>query len=283
MAGYKYESKGVASAATPMLLFAPAVLFLIVFFFGPLATLLFRSVTDPTVGLQNYTHLLGDETFRRILWLTLVFSGCITLCTLLVGFPVAWYIAIAPKVRANAVLAVVVLSMWSSALARIYAWLVLLQDGGPINSLLISTGLASGPVPLVHNTVGGLIGMTYIMLPFMIMPIYATANNIDAALMSAAAICGGNPFYIFRRVLLPLTAPGIGTGCVMVFVLSLGYFIVPAMLGSSQQIVMSGFVYSEIQNQLDWGTGSAAAFILLAVTLAIYALYYVLMRPDAKR
>jgi putative spermidine/putrescine transport system permease protein len=251
---------------------APAVLLLTLFFALPVIGLLLRSVTEPHFGLQNYAELFATSTYARVLFNTFLVAGVVTLFALLLGFPVAWLLAIMPQRWAGIVFAVILLSMWTNLLARTYAWMVLLQRTGVINKTLMALGLISEPLPLVNNLTGVTIGMVYIMLPFIILPLHATLRAIDPAILNAAALCGAGRWQVFRRVLLPLSAPGAAAGALMVFVMSLGYFVTPSLLGGTANMMLAGMIAQLIQSLLNWGLGGAAAFILLSVTLAIYAL-----------
>ncbi|WP_119388437.1 ABC transporter permease [Taklimakanibacter lacteus] len=250
----------------------PALLLLAFFFVLPVLALLLRSITEPELGLQNYAELFATSTYARVLFNTFLVAGVVTLFSLLLGFPVAWLLAIMPQRWARIVFAVILLSMWTNLLARTYAWMVLLQRTGVINKMLMATGLVSEPLPLVNNLTGVTIGMVYIMLPFIILPLHATLRAIDPAILNAAALCGAGRWQIFRRVLVPLSAPGAAAGALMVFVMSLGYFVTPSLLGGTANMMLAGMIAQLIQSLLNWGLGGAAAFILLTVTLAIYAL-----------
>ena len=251
---------------------APALLLLAFFFVLPVLALLLRSITEPQFGLQNYAELFATSTYARVLFNTFLVAGVVTLFSLLLGFPVAWLLAIMPQRWANIVFAIILLSMWTNLLARTYAWMVLLQRTGVINKSLMALGVIDEPLPLVNNLTGVTIGMVYIMLPFIILPLHATLRAIDPAILNAAALCGAGRWQIFRRVLLPLSAPGAAAGALMVFVMSLGYFVTPSLLGGTANMMLAGMIAQLIQSLLNWGLGGAAAFILLSVTLAIYAL-----------
>ena len=170
-------------------------------------------------------------------------------------------------------LAILLMSMWTSLLARTYAWLVLLQKTGVINRVLTFLGVIDQPLALVNNLTGVVIGMTYIMLPFVILPLRATLSAIDPALMHAGAICGAGSFRLFRSVLLPLSLPGIGAAGLMVFVMSLGYYITPALLGGTANMMLAELIAQTVQSFLNWGLGAAAAVILLAATMLLYAVH----------
>ena len=251
----------------------PALVFLFVVFVAPLAILFLRSVTDPEPGVGNYAALVTDITYLTVLRNTIVVSIVVTVTALLLSYPVAWFLVICPPGWMRLVFAIILLSMWTNLLARTYAWLVLLQNTGAINHFLMWIGVIDEPVALVNNMIGVVVGMTYIMLPFMILPLHATISAIDPALMQAAAITGARPWRILRSVLLPLSLPGISAGCIMVFVMSLGYYITPALLGGPSDMMIAVLIAQQVQQMLNWGLGSAAAFILLAITLVIYFLY----------
>jgi len=251
----------------------PAFIFLFVAFVVPLASLLLRSVTDPELGIGNYTKLLGDITYRRVLINTFTVAGVVTLVTLLLGYPVAWLLVILPTRVSRWFFAIILLSMWTNLVARTYAWMVLLQRKGVINQTLIDWGLIDKPLPLIKNLTGVTIGMTYIMLPFVILPLVTSLRAMEPALMQAAAISGARPSQIFFRVMLPLSLPGVGAGGLMVFVMALGYYVTPTLLGGTSNMMLAELITTQVQSLLNWGLGSAAAFILLAVTLALYFVY----------
>ena len=253
-------------------LLVPALLLLLIFFLLPLLSLLLRSVLDPTPGLNNYAQLLGSTTYLRVFGNTFLVATVVTAATLAIGFPTAWLLAIAPRKLSSLLFAILLLSMWTNLLARTFAWMVLLQQTGPINRLLMALGIVSEPLTLVNNLVGVTIGMTYIMLPFLVMPLHATLRSIDPSTLRAAAICGASHWQAFWRVLVPLAMPGVASGALMVFVMALGYFVTPALLGGASYMMLAELIAQLVQQLLNWGLAGAAAFVLLAVTLALYAL-----------
>ncbi|MGH6941850.1 ABC transporter permease [Hypericibacter sp.] len=251
----------------------PAFFFLFFLFVVPLSVLLLRSVTDPVPGLGNYVELLTDETYARVLFNTFMVAGIVTVVSLLLGYPVAWLLVILPSRVSRWLFAILLLSMWTNLVARTYAWLVLLQRTGVINRALMAIGVTDHPIPLVNNLIGVTIGMTYIMLPFVVFPLQTRLATLDPAIMQVAAISGARPSQVFFRVLLPLSLPGIYAGGLMVFVMALGYYVTPAMLGGTSNMMLAELIGVQVQTLLNWGLGSAAAFILLSVTLVLYALY----------
>jgi len=257
----------------------PAFLLLACFFVVPVVMLLLRSVTEPTFGLHNYAELLGGATYLKVFVNTFVVATIVTLVSLLLGYPLAWLLAIMPQRWARVILGIIVLSMWTNLLARTYAWMVLLQRTGLINKWLMAMGLTEQPIALVNNLIGVCIGMTYIMLPFIILPLMGVLRSIDPSILRAAALCGASKWQCFSRVLLPLSLPGIATGTLMVFVMSLGYFVTPALLGGTANMMLAELVAQFVQSLVNWGMGGAAALLLLLVTLSLYAVQLRFFNP----
>ncbi|AVA24946.1 ABC transporter permease [Rhizobium sp. NXC24] len=267
------ETATTSKAARPAGLgeIMPALIFVGIFFIVPVVALLLRSVLEPVVGFGNYAELLGSATYLKIFANTFIVSGLVTAISLLIGFPVAWTLAIMPTRLASVIFAVLLLSMWTNLLARTYAWMVLLQRTGLINKMLIGMGLIDRPLPLVNNLTGVTIGMTYIMLPFIILPLYGVIKKIDPAILQAAALCGANRWQCLTRVLLPLAARGMVAGALMVFVMSLGYYVTPSLLGGTANMMLAELIAQFVQSLVNWGMGGAAALVLLVVTLSLYA------------
>jgi putative spermidine/putrescine transport system permease protein len=249
----------------------PALVLLLLFFVVPVVILLTRSVTDPSLGFGNYVALLGSLTYLKIFLNTFLVAGLVTVISLIIGFPVAWALAIMPGWIASVVFAILLLSMWTNLLARTYAWMVLLQRTGVINKILMGLHLIDKPLALVNNLTGVTIGMTYIMLPFIILPLYGVIRKIDPAILQAAALCGASRWQCLVRVLLPLALPGMAAGALMVFVMSLGYFVTPALLGGTANMMLAELIAQFVQSLVNWGMGGAAALVLLVVTLLLYA------------
>ncbi|MFC6486359.1 ABC transporter permease [Nitratireductor sp. GCM10026969] len=267
-----YRTRGTVRLPAGIGGITPALLLVLLFFVVPVLSLLLRSVMEPEPGLQNYAELFADGTYATVFFNTFLVASVVTAVTVLIAFPVAWLLAIAPPALGAIVFGVIILSMWTNLLARTYAWMVLLQRTGVINKALMTLGIIDQPLPLINNLTGVTIGMVYIMLPFMILPLVATMRSIDPMTLRAAALCGASPFQVFRRILLPLSLPGIAAGALMVFVMSLGYFVTPALLGGTSNMMLAEMIAQLIQSLLNWGLGSAAAFVLLVVTMVLYAL-----------
>jgi putative spermidine/putrescine transport system permease protein len=251
---------------------APALLLIVLFFVVPIASLLLRSVLEPSPGIGNYAELFGSWTYVRIFANTFLVSALVTLLSVVIGFPVAWLLAIIPNRWGSVLFAIILLSMWTNLLARTYAWMVLLQRTGVINKTLMGLGLIDQPLVMVNNLIGVTIGMTYIMLPFIILPLRGVIKGIEPGILQAAALCGATKWQSLWRVLIPLALPGIASGALMVFVMSLGYFVTPALLGGTANMMVAEMIAQFVQSLVNWGMGGAAALVLLVVTLLLYAI-----------
>jgi putative spermidine/putrescine transport system permease protein len=249
------------------LLAVPAVVFLAIFFLIPLVVMGVRSVTDPPgAGLDNYSRFFAEPAYVHVLTNTFWIALLATVTCLVIGYPFAYLMTIVPGRVAGLLLIAVLLPFWSSLLVRTFAWQVLLRDTGVINRFLLDLGLIREPLTLIRTTGGVIIGMSHILLPFMVLPLYAVMRRIDPELGRAAANLGAPPMSAFVRVFLPLSVPGVAAGTLLVFVLALGFYITPAILGSPRETMISAFIAEQIQQRLNWGLGSAMAVILMAVT-----------------
>ena len=251
------------------LLALPGIVFLVLFFLLPLVIMALRSVTDP--GPENYLIFTRSAAYGRVLGTTLWTSVLVTVVCLLIGYPYAYVMHHAGPRLATVLGVAVLLPFWSSLLVRTYACTVLLQTTGVINSFLRGIGLIDEPIQLMRNTLGVQIGMSYILLPFMVLPIYAVMRRIDPDLTPAAAGLGAGPITAFRRVFLPLSLPGVFAGVLLVFVLALGFYITPALLGSPSNTMLSELIVLQIQRELKFGVGAALGMVLLALTLVLLA------------
>ena len=209
--------------------------------------------------------------FTRTLWI----SALITLLCTLLGFPVAYLLATIPTRIANLLMILVLLPFWTSLLVRTTSWIVLLQTHGPINDLLVFLGMIDedGRIRMIYNMVGTVIAMTHILLPFTILPIYSVMKNIPPSYMRAAISLGANWWSAFRRVYMPLTLPGIGAGGLLVFILAIGYYITPALVGGSSGQLISNLIAHHMSTSLNWGLAAALSGLLLALIMSCYWLY----------
>jgi putative spermidine/putrescine transport system permease protein len=260
------------------LLMLPCLVFLALVFFVPLVLMGWRSLTDPSPA--NYALFIQSSLYRNVLWTTIWTSLVVTVVCFLLGYPYAYMMnVVGPKLAA--VLGVLLLlPFWSSFLVRSYAWMVLLQDTGVINQSLIGIGVIDQPIQLMRNSLGVAIGLTHIFLPFMVLPIYAAMRRVDPDLVPAAGTLGAKPLTAFRKVFFPLTLGGVYAGCLLVFVLALGFYITPALLGSPRNAMYSELVVIQISELLNFGAGSALAIVLLIVTVTILWLGTRVVRLD---
>ena len=215
-----------------------------------------------------------------VLLRTLEISAAVTILTLLLGFPLAYLLASLPTGKGNLLMIMVLLPFWTSLLVRTTAWVVLLQGEGVINSALAWIGIIDHPLELIFNRGGTIVAMTHIQLPFTLLPIYSVMKTISPAYVRAARSLGAGPFLAFWRVYFPQTVPGIAAGCLLTFILSMGYYITPALVGGPADQMMSYFVALFINREINWGMASALGAVLLLVTLLLYFVYNKLVGID---
>jgi putative spermidine/putrescine transport system permease protein len=219
------------------------------------------------------------SAFGRTVWI----SASVTILCLLLGYPVAYLLATLPAANSNRLMLLVIVPFWTSLLVRTTAWYVLLQPGGVINSLMMSLGLVSRPLPLVFNRTGVLIGMTHILLPYMILAIYSVMKGVSPVYMRAAQSLGAHPVTAFIRIYMPQTLPGVGAGCFLVFVLALGYYITPALLGGAGDEMISQLIAAQTNEQLNWGLAGALSAYLVIFTALFYFVFNRLVGIDRLR
>ncbi|WP_426935625.1 ABC transporter permease [Pseudomonas fulva] len=234
----------------------------------PLAWLGWMSFLDDggAFTLANYVRLL-KPVYTNSLLTTFQIAFCVTLACVLLGYPLAYLLSQVPERTGQVLMALVLLPFWTSVLVRTYAWLVLLQRQGIINNTMLDLGLIDQPLSLVNNFFGTTVGMVHVMLPFLVLPLYDKMKNIDPQLMSAAANCGASPAQAFRQVFLRLSLPGLASGVTLVFVLSLGFYLTPALLGGGKVAMWSMKISDTISLFGNWGAASALGVTLLIVTL----------------
>lgn len=253
----------------PAWLVLPAILLLVVALGYPLLQVVIRSFTDPEPGLGNYVWFFRRPVNMTVFWRTFEVAGWVTVLCLVLGYPYAWLMtAVGPNMRMLLILCVLV-PFWVSGVVRTLAWVILLQDSGVINKMIMAMGFEK--VRLIRTQTGVVIGMTQVLLPFMIMPLYAVMRGIDLRLVQAARSLGARPVLAFLQVYLPLSLPGVFGGAVIVFILGLGFYITPALLGGPRATMLSTLAQQQVLQQLNWGKGGAMGVILLASTLLLLA------------
>lgn len=255
------------------LLILPTFLFLIIFFIVPLFKVLLNSLYDPTFTLKNYLLFFKEPAYTAVLFNTLRMGILVTLITLVLGYPVAYMLSQVSSRARNILLIFVLLPFWTSFLVRTYAWIVILEKEGVVNRILLSLGIIHEPLQLVHNSVGVMIGLSHVLLPFMILPLFSVMKNIEMDLVKAAQSLGGTPFQSFVKVFFPLSIPGIAAGSILVFIICIGYYVTPALLGGGKDTMISQLIAQQIGEQLNWGFGSAIAVVLLLAVLILLYLF----------
>ena len=220
-----------------------------------------------------------SAAFFKILLRTFEISAIVTVFCLLLGYPLAYWLSRQPARRANLLLILVLLPFWTSLIVRTASWIVLLQSGGLINNSLIDLGILDKPLQLVFNRAGVLISMTHILLPFLILPLYAVMKGIDSRYERAAISLGAHPYTAFRRVYLPQTYAGVTAGALLVFIMAIGYYITPALLGGPGDQMLSYFVAYYTNTTINWGMATALGGQLLIIVLLLYWVYAKISRP----
>jgi putative spermidine/putrescine transport system permease protein len=224
-----------------------------------------------------------QAVFRNVLGRTLWISAVVTLSCLLIGYPVAYYISRQRPAKAGLLLFLVLLPFWTSLLVRTVAWVVLLQREGILNNLFLSLDLVDAPVRMIFNRFAVYVAMVHVLLPFMVLPLFAVMKGISPTYARAASSLGAPPLTAFVRVYFPQTLPGVGAGSLMVFIQALGYYITPALVGGADDQMISYFIAFYASKTVNWGMAAALSLMLLAATLALYAVYDRLIGIDKMR
>jgi putative spermidine/putrescine transport system permease protein/spermidine/putrescine transport system permease protein len=249
----------------------PAVLVVIAIILIPVGWLFYLSFlgSDGSFSLENYQKMIAYKSYARVFITTFQVSILTTLLCILIGYPLAYFLAQLPQRMVAIFMLAVLLPFWTSLLVRTYAWLVLLQKHGLLNDFAIYLGLWDTPLKLVHNLTGTLIGMAHIMLPFLVLPLYGAMRRIEPDAMHAASNLGASPVQAFWRVFFPLSLPGLVAGSLIVFVLCLGFYVTPAVLGGGRVVMVATQITAILEQQYNWGAASALGVVLLVATLAI--------------
>jgi putative spermidine/putrescine transport system permease protein len=247
----------------------PAVLAILIVVFLPifwLSSLSFYNAAG-ALSLENYARIFESALYRRTFVVTFQISIAVTVICVFLGYPLCYWLSKLPDRTAAMLMVFVLVPFWTSVLVRTYAWLVLLQRNGVINSSLMSLGVIEEPLQLAHNLTGSIIGMVHIMLPFLILPLYAMMRSIDTDLVRAAVGLGSSPRGAFWRVFFPMSLPGLFAGIVLVFILSLGFYVTPALLGGGRVQMLAQRIESTITVYSNWGAASALGVVLLLLAL----------------
>ena len=263
--------------ANPVLLVAPAIVFLVLGFLMPSIWFFvsaIREIGDFTEIVDHFATTLTSKVFLTTLFTTNWIALLVTMVCLIAGYPIAYYLTQSTRLSFSVVLFCIIVPYFTSVIVRTYSWMILLGRNGLINQFLIGSGLTDQPLPLLYNKVGILIGMSYVLMPYMILTLFSAMKAIDPSYLRAAHALGASPYYAFRHVYLPLTSHGIISGSLIVFILSIGFFITPALMGGPSDVMIAMLIERSVEIMFDWPSAAAMSLVLLIVTLILYAIYY---------
>ncbi|MDX6750389.1 ABC transporter permease [Geminicoccaceae bacterium 1502E] len=253
-------------------LLSPALVVLAVLFVVPLARLFSLAFTDPAGPLATFAILAESSVYRQVMWNTFLVAIAVTGTCAVLAWPVAYVLSRLKGIWFGIALYGVLFPFWISVLVRTFSWMLLLERNGPLNRLLMSTGLTDAPLSLLFNDIGVMIGMVHVLMPYMILPLYGAMIRIDQRLLLASDGLGAGLVDTFRRIYFPLCLPGLAGGATFVFLLSLGFFITPALLGGANAITLSMLIASFVNDRLAWSLAAAGSLVLLAAVLLILGL-----------
>ncbi len=268
-------SSGALREGTVLIM--PAVLLLALVFVAPLIWFFVRTLADIGTPAEIVSHAWAVITSKAVVtalattnWISLL----VTLLVLLISYPLAYYLANSRGMRFTLVLFCIVMPYFTSVIVRTYSWMVLLGRNGIINQSLLQLGVIDQPLELLYTQTGVLIGMVYVLLPYMVLTLFATMKGIDPTLMRAARGLGASGFYAFTRIYLPLSLHGVVSGSLIVFILSIGFFITPALMGGPTDVMIAMLIERSVEVLFDWTSAAIMSLLLLAATLVLYAIYY---------
>ena len=263
--------------ADPSLLILPAFVLLILLFAVPLVWFFVGVLAEEgswSSLAERFVDVLSSRGVTSALVTTNWISALVTALTLVIGYPIAYYLANNTGWRFALVLFCIIVPYFTSVIVRTYSWMVLLGRNGAVNQALLATGLIETPLPLLYNKLGVLIGMTYVLLPYMVLTLYATMRGIDSNLMRAAYGLGASRAYTFRKIYFPLSLHGVISGSLIVFILAIGFFITPALMGNPSDVMIAMLIERSVEITLDWTGAAIMSLALLAMTLVLYIIYY---------
>lgn len=260
----------------PLWLAVPGIAFLAVFFLFPVARLIGLSFADAQTGAltaEHYARIADNPVYVRVLFITFRIAALTTLFSLLIGYPLAYWLARLPEVRRGRLILLVMIPFWTSYLVKSFAWVIVLGRTGVINQAVMGLGLYGRPLDLLHNELGVMIGMVHSMLPLAVLTMLPVMTGIDQRLLQASGTLGATPSKSFWEVYFPLSLPGMAAAGLLVFITSLGFFIVPALLGGARQTMLAQLIITQVQEMLNWAFAGALAMMMLAAALLTCWLY----------
>lgn len=254
----------------------PALLLVALGFIVPVAIILVMSVTDPEPGIQNFEWLATNSTAHDIMWRTIYIAVLATLITAVLAYPFAYLMATSSTLVRSILMVVVLLPFWTSMMVRAFAWIIILQKNGLLNTVLGAIGIE--PLTILGTNTAVLIGMCQILMPFMVLPMVSVMVGIDSRLPLAARIMGAPKWKAFLQVYFPLSLPGVFAGSLIVFILSLGFYVTPALLGSPRQQLIPNALFTQVLELLSWGRGGALAVATLVMVGAVFLLLFLVAK-----
>ena len=269
--------KRVSTFGGSWVLLLPAIALLVVVFLAPLVWFFVQSLSS--IGtfseiVEQFVAVLGSKAVLSALSSTNWISLLVTLLVLLLSYPLAYFLATHSDWRFSLILFCIVVPYFTSVIVRTYSWMVLLGRNGLVNNLLLTLGVINEPLTLLYSKTGILIGMVYVLLPYMVLTLYASLKAIDPGLMRAARGLGASWWFAFTRVYFPLSLHGVVSGSLIVFILALGFFITPALMGGPSDVMIAMLVERAVEVTFDWASAAIMSVLLLGATLGLYAIYY---------
>lgn len=268
-------ARGLRLLDRPWLMIMPLLALLLVVFLLPIVWFLIQAISEsPLSFVEQLQAVFLSPDVAYVIWTTNSISLVVTLAVLLIAFPIAYVLAYSQRWFFTLVIICVIVPYFTSVVVRTYSWMVILGRNGILNQLLLEWGVIDSPLSLMYNRLGVTIGIVYVLLPYLVLTLYSAMKGVDHNLLRAAYSMGASGPYAFWRVFLPLTAPGIISGCLIVFILSIGFFITPALMGGSRDVMIAMLIQREIELNLNWPMAAMLSIVLLTVTLVLYAVYY---------
>jgi mannopine transport system permease protein len=272
--------RGGLSRGTAALMALPLAALMIAAFVWPLVAFLSVSLFDPGFTLEHYAKLFATELYLDVLGETILTALIVTAVTLLLGYPIAWMMAKLSGRWAWIVAACVLIPLWTPVLVRSYAWIIILQRRGVLNTTLVSLGIVDQPLTMLYTFGAVVLAMTHVLMPFMILPIQSSLRAIPDELPRAARGLGASQLRVFTNIILPLSLPGVMAGCLMVFIIALGFYITPALVGGPRTLMISTLITQQAFELLNWPFAAAISTVLLVLTLGIAIVFRRLLNVD---
>lgn len=251
------------------LIIAPLMIMVVALYLGPILNILWLSFTDPEPGFGNYAKLAEGDALLRIVWTTLRICILTTVFSVALGYCIAYAMVHAHQRQKNYMLTLLLVSFWISILVRTFSWLMLLGRKGLVNVALEDIGLIAEPIAFIRNETGVLIGMVHYMIPYAVLPLLVSMQSLDTRVMDASRNLGASSTQTFWRIYLPLTTPGLVASTLLVFILSLGFYVTPAVLGGGKVLMVAEYISVQLLVTLKWGTAAMLAALMLFGVLAM--------------